>query len=281
MQKHETGDVLDRTAQEVVKAAAMPTQFAFERLFTFLDNVGEAVTLLVQAIGCALTRRAVWVDSLAYMGVLGVNSLMIVVVTVMFSGMVLSLYSSLLAVKYGAGSYVGGGLGLSLVREMAPVVTAVVVTARAGSAIAAEIGSMKVSEQIDALRSLAIGPIEYLVAPRILAGLVAFPMLTVFANAAGLVGGYFVAVASRVPGGSFEQSLAQMVTGRDITMGLIKAAVFGLVVTLVCCQQGLRTTGGATGVGRSTTNAVVISIVLIYMLNFFLAILMFGPGART
>ncbi len=281
MQKHETGDVLDRTAQEVVKVAAMPTQFAFERLFTFLDNVGEAVTLLVRALGCALTRRAVWVDSLTYMGVLGVNSLMIVVVTVTFSGMVLSLYSSLLAVKYGAGSYVGGGLGLSLVREMAPVVTAVVVTARAGSAIAAEIGSMKVSEQIDALRSLAIGPVEYLVAPRILAGLVVFPMLTAFANVAGLVGGYFVAVASRVSGGSFEQSLAQMVTGRDITMGLIKAAVFGLVVTLVCCQQGLRTTGGATGVGRSTTNAVVISIVVIYMVNFFLAMLMFGPGVRT
>ena len=281
MQKHETGDVLDRTAQEVVKVAAMPTQFAFERLFTFLDNVGEAVTLLVRALGCALTRRAVWVDSLTYMGVLGVNSLMIVVVTVTFSGMVLSLYSSLLAVKYGAGSYVGGGLGLSLVREMAPVVTAVVVTARAGSAIAAEIGSMKVSEQIDALRSLAIGPVEYLVAPRILAGLVVFPMLTAFANVAGLVGGYFVAVASRVSGGSFEQSLAQMVTGRDITMGLIKAAVFGLVVTLVCCQQGLRTTGGATGVGRSTTNAVVISIVVIYMVNFLLATLMFGPGVRT
>ena len=105
--------------------------------------------------------------------------------------------------------------------------------------------------------------------------------LTAFANVAGLVGGYFVAVASRVSGGSFEQSLAQMVTGRDITMGLIKAAVFGLVVTLVCCQQGLRTTGGATGVGRSTTNAVVISIVVIYMVNFFLAMLMFGPGVRT
>lgn len=281
MQKHETGDVLDRTAQEVVKVAAFPTRFAFEQLFTFLDNVGEAVILLARAIGSALSKRAVWVDSLTYMGVLGVNSLMIVVVTVTFSGMVLSLYSSLLAVKYGAGSYVGGGLGLSLVREMAPVVTAVVVTARAGSAIAAEIGSMKVSEQIDALRSLAIGPVEYLVAPRILAGLVVFPMLTAFANVAGLVGGYFVAVASRVSGGSFEQSLAQMVTGRDITMGLIKAAVFGLVVTLVCCQQGLRTTGGATGVGRSTTNAVVISIVVIYMVNFFLAMLMFGPGVRT
>lgn len=281
MQKHETGDVLDRTAQEVVKVAAFPTQFAFEQLFTFLDNVGEAVILLVRVIGCALTQRAVWVDFLTYIGVLGVNSLMIVVVTVAFSGMVLSLYLSLLAVNYGASSYVGGGLGLSLVREMAPVVTAVVVTARAGSAMAAEIGSMKVSEQIDALRSLAIGPIEYLVAPRILAGVVVFPMLTVFANVAGLAGGYFVAVASQVSGGSFEQSLAQMVTGRDITMGLIKAAVFGVVVTLVCCQQGLRTTGGATGVGRSTTNAVVISIVVIYMVNFLLATLMFGPGVRT
>ena len=153
MQKHETGDVLDRTAQEVVKVAAMPTQFAFERLFTFLDNVGEAVTLLVRALGCALTRRAVWVDSLTYMGVLGVNSLMIVVVTVTFSGMVLSLYSSLLAVQYGAGIYFGGGPEPSILRDLAPVTPAVVFTTRAGPVIAAGVGSITVTEQITAPRS--------------------------------------------------------------------------------------------------------------------------------
>lgn len=278
MLKHDSGDVLDRTAQEVVKVAAIPTRFAFDQLFTFLDTVGEAVLILSRSIVATFSRPAVWKDSVSQIGILGVNSLLLVMVTVAFSGMVLALYSSQLLVRWGVASFVGGGLGLSIVREIAPVLTAVVVTARAGSAIAAEIGSMKVSEQIDALRSLAIGPIEYLVAPRILASVLVFPLLTAFANITGLLGGYVVAIANRVPAGSFQQSLAQMVTGRDISMGLIKAAVFGLVVALVCCQQGLRTTGGATGVGRSTTNAVVIGIVLIYILNFFLAAVMFAPG---
>ncbi|MEI6914334.1 MAG: ABC transporter permease, partial [Armatimonadota bacterium] len=216
-----------------------------------------------------------WADAIAQMGVIGVSSVLLVVITVTFSGMVLSLYSSQLSQQWGIGSYVGGGLALSIVREISPVLTAVVLTARAGSAIAAEIGTMEVTEQVDALRSLAISPIEFLVAPRLIASVFVFPMLTVFANISGLVGGYFVAVSQGISGGAFEESVQMMGSGHDISMGLVKAAIFGLLVAIVCCQQGLRTHGGATGVGRATTNAVVISIVMIYITNFFLAYVMF------
>ncbi len=277
----EPGDILDRTATEIVKAAAMPTQYASAQALEFLETIGEAVRMFVQSLRYIITSPVTWVDSISQMALIGVNSLVLVMITVAFSGMVLSLYSSLLLVKWGVGSYVGGGLALSVVREIAPVLTAVVVTARAGSAIAAEIGSMKVTEQIDALRSLSINPVHYLAAPRILASIIVFPMLTIFANFTGILGGYFVAIANGVAAGSYRESINRVLTGYDISMGLVKALTFGFVVALVCCQQGMRTKGGATGVGRSTTNAVVISIVLIYILNFFLAYLMFGQhGAK-
>lgn len=272
----EPGEILDRTATEIVRVAALPTKYASAQVLEFFEVIGEAVRLLLTSLRYMVCSPAPWVDSLNHISAIGVNSLLLVMITVAFSGMVLSLYSSLLLVKWGIGSYVGGGLALSIVREIAPVLTAVVVTARAGSATAAEIGSMQVTEQIDALRSLSINPVQFLVAPRIIASLVVFPMLTAFGNATGIFGGYLVAIANGVASGSFGGSVTRMVSGYDISMGLLKALIFGLIVALVCCQQGLRTKGGATGVGRSTTNAVVISIVMIYISNFFLAYLMFG-----
>lgn len=270
------GDILEKTAQELVQVAAAPTRYASQQALEFLETLGEAVYLLTNSLRYTITRPGTWADAVSQMGIIGVNSLVLVMITVAFSGMVLSLYSSMLLVKWGVGSFVGGGLALSIVREIAPVLTAVVVTARAGSAIAAEIGSMKVTEQVDALRSLSINPVEFLVTPRVAASVIVFPMLTVFADWTGMLGGYLVAVFEGVASGAFKESVQRMLSGYDISMGLVKAAIFGLVVALVCCQQGLRTRGGATGVGRSTTNAVVISIVTIYILNFFLAYLMFG-----
>jgi len=269
-------EILDRTAQGLVRAAGYPSRFALRQILDFLESIGECLTLLAGSLRFIASRRVVWRDAVNQMSSIGVDSLVLVMITVAFSGAVLALYSTLVLARWGVSSYIGGGLVLSVVREIGPVLTAVVVAARAGSAIAAEIGTMKVTEQVDALRSLAISPVEYLVAPRILASLVVFPMLTVFADFMGAFGGYLVAVARGVSGGAFLESIETLVEAYDITMGLVKAVVFGVVVSLVCCQQGLRTRGGATGVGRSTTNAVVISIVLIYILNFFLAYLIFG-----
>jgi phospholipid/cholesterol/gamma-HCH transport system permease protein len=159
---------------------------------------------------------------------------------------------------------------------MGPVLTAVVVAARAGSAMAAEIGSMKVTEQVDALRALAVDPVQYLVVPRLVAAVVMLPAITILADVVGTAGGYIVAVINGVPGGSFMSSLQSFVDPGDVTKGLLKTVFFGATIAIVGCYEGLQTTGGATGVGRSTTRAVVLSIVLIYISNFFLAYVLFG-----
>ncbi len=269
-------DFIDHVGDELVAAAAVPGVITYRALHLFFEFIGDSTLLFCRTAG-RIFRGAVPIrETVNQMAVIGVNSIPIVLITVAFSGMVLSLYSAQLFVKWGVGSYVGGGIGLSITREIAPVLTAVVVAARAGSAMAAEIGSMKITEQIDALRALAVSPVEYLVVPRFLASVLMLPVLGVFGDIIGMAGAYFVAVVNGVPSGSFLSSIEAMVTSRDITMGLIKTLFFGAVIAIVGCQQGLRTQGGATGVGRATTAAVVVSIVLIYILNFFLAYIMFG-----
>ena len=266
---HEVGD-------DLALVAAVPGEITYRTLYRFFGFVGDTTILLFQSLRKIVLGALPFRETITQMAVVGVNSIPIVIVTVAFSGMVLSLYSAELMVKWGIGSYVGGGIGLSITRELAPVLTAVVVAARSGSAMAAEIGSMKVTEQVDALRSLAVSPVEYLVAPRFVASVLMLPILTTFADIIGVAGAYLVAVVNGVPSGSFISSVQSMVTGRDVTMGLIKTLFFGAVLAIVGCQQGLQTEGGATGVGRATTNAVVMSIVIIYILNFFLAYVMFG-----
>jgi phospholipid/cholesterol/gamma-HCH transport system permease protein len=189
---------------------------------------------------------------------------------------VIALYFSKFLIEYGAGELTGAVVALSLGRELAPVLVGVVVAARSGSAIAAEIGTMKVTEQIDALRSLAVNPVDYLIAPRLLASLIVMPLLCVLADWAGLLGGYLIACWQGVPSSSFPQSIQSYCTPRDFYMGMIKTIVFGGIIALVGCYEGMITTRGATGVGQSTTMSVVLSIVLIYIANFFLAYVMFG-----
>jgi len=215
-------------------------------------------------------------DTIGQMALIGVASLPIVLVTVAFSGAVLSLYMSQLVVKWGVGSYTGAVVGLSIAREIGPVLTAVVVAARSGSAIAAELGSMKVTEQIDALRALAISPVQYLVVPRLLAAMIMLPLIAVLADIVGTSAGYLVAVVNGVAGGGYISSLKTQVLPSDVVLGLVKTIFFAVGSVMVGSQQGLQTTGGATGVGRSTTNAVVISIGVIYILNFCLAYVRFG-----
>ena len=266
---HEIGD-------DLVMAAGVPGEITYRTLYRFFDFIGDSSLLLFQTL-CRMLRGALPArETIKQMELVGVNSMPIVLVTVAFSGMVLALYTAQQMVRFGVGSYVGGGVGLSVTRELAPVLTAVVVAARSGSAMAAEIGSMKITEQIDALRSLAVSPVEYLVGPRFVASVIMLPILTIFADIVGIAGAYFVAVVNGVSSGAFISSVQNMVAPRDVMMGLIKTVFFGGVLAIVGCQQGLRTDGGATGVGRSTTTSVVISIVIIYILNFFLAYAMFG-----
>jgi phospholipid/cholesterol/gamma-HCH transport system permease protein len=270
------GEILHDVGDEFVAVVAMPGELTYATLNKFFEFIGEVSILLARTLKFIFRAKINIRDAFNQMAFIGVASLPIVLITVTFSGAVLALYMSQLVVKWGIGSFTGAVVGLSIAREIGPVLTSVVVAARAGSAIGAELGSMKVTEQIDALRSLAVSPVQYLVVPRLLAGVIMLPVLTIFGDVVGILGAYWVAVINGVAGGGFVSSLKAQVLPYDVMMGLLKTVFFGIVIVIVGAQQGLQTTGGATGVGKSTTNSVVISIVIIYILNFFLAYVMFG-----
>lgn len=269
-------EILHDVGDELAAVVSVPGELTYRTLNRFFEFIGESALLMAKAARFIAKGAIDFRDTIQQMAFIGVASLPIVIITVTFSGAVLALYMSQIVVKWGLGSYTGGVVGVSIAREIGPVLTSVVVAARAGSSIAAEVGSMKVTEQIDALRALAVSPIQYLVVPRLLAAIVMLPVLAILGDVVGTLGGYLVAVVNGVAGGGFISSLRVQVVPYDILMGLLKTVFFAIVIVVVGVQQGMITRGGATGVGRSTTNAVVISIVIIYILNFLLAYVMFG-----
>jgi phospholipid/cholesterol/gamma-HCH transport system permease protein len=243
----------------------------------FFDGVGELSLLLGRSVGAILSGQIPLGELVRQMAFIGVHSLPIVLITISFSGMVLALHTATQFHKLGGDQFIGGLVALSMARETAPVLTSVVVAARVGSAIAAELGTMKVTEQIDALRALAVSPIYYLVVPRLLAAILMMPIVTVFANVAGMVGGGIVSIYfTHISSGVFTTSIQTWLTWRDVLLGLVKTLVFGATIALVGCDRGLRTTGGAAGVGRATTSSVVLAIVLVLISDYFLSALMFG-----
>ena len=244
-----------------------------------LTYVGEVSLLFGQAIKEMARGNIDLRDLVQQMAFIGVNSLVIALITSFASGAVIALYFSDFLQKYGVTSLVGAVVAMSMARELGPVLTGVVVAARAGSAIAAEIGTMKVTEQIDALRALAVNPVRYLVPPRLIAALVMMPMICLMADMSGIVGGYVIAVVFHgVPSATYPDGIRQFLVPSDFYLGMIKTVVFGLIIAIVGCHQGLKTKGGATEVGHATTNAVVLSIVLIYITDFFLANALFVYG---
>lgn len=246
-----------------------------------LIYIGEIALLLGQA-GRALRHGVDGRDLMEQMWAIGVNSVAVSVLTSFASGAVIALYFTPFLLHYGVGSFVGGVVALALSRELVPTLTGVVVAARAGSQIAAELGTMKVTEQVDALRALAVSPIQYLVVPRILAAVIMVPLVCALSDAVGIYGGYLVAVFQQhLPAALYGSSILENLTPWDFLGGMVKTLVFGAIVALVGCHQGLKTEGGATEVGRATTNAVVLSIVLIYITDYFLAYLMFHQDVTS
>jgi phospholipid/cholesterol/gamma-HCH transport system permease protein len=210
-------------------------------------------------------------EILAQMDSLGVGSLSIVVLTGMFTGMVLALQSSATLDVFGARPYVGRLVCVSMVRELGPVLTALMVTGRVGSSMAAELGSMVVTQQIDALRVLGTDPLRKLVAPRLLAGLVMIPVLTIISNALGIFGAGLISHYSlKLSWVYYWRSVGGALGMNDVIMGLSKPVVFGFILASVGCYRGLRTRGGTRGVGISTTQAVVEGSVLILATDFFM-----------
>lgn len=221
----------------------------------------------------ALERK----ETIKQMAVIGVDSLPIVLLTVAFSGMVSALHTTTQAIRIGISPYIGAGVAIAMAREVAPVLSGVMVAARAGSAMAAELGSMKITEQIDALRAIGVSPVQYLVLPRCFATSIMLVFITILSNIVGDWGGYIVAVSYGVPSASFISSIFHYLDFYDLAMGLVKSFFFGLIIALVSCREGLRAEGGAEGVGRATTSAVVISIILVFAADFILARIMFPP----
>lgn len=256
----------------VEQAGKVPVRFVYESL-TF---VGELWLLFWDFLRRVWRRPFEFQETLNQMAFIGASSVPIVALTTFSSGAVLSLYSADLLVRYGASSLAGATVGLAVTREIAPVLAGIMVAARCGSAMAAQIGSMAVTEQIDALRSLNVHPTNYLVVPRVLAGITMLPILCMVGVFSGVLGGYLVSVnLSGVASGSFMNSIKQWVDPADFQNGMWKTVVFGLIVGLVACQQGLRTSKGAVGVGEATTRTVVVTMVLIYVANYFMTAWLF------
>jgi phospholipid/cholesterol/gamma-HCH transport system permease protein len=243
----------------------------------FFEYAGGLTLLSAESVGFVARLRIRVAETVSQCAFLGVQSVIIVMLTSLFTGMVISLESAQTAVSYGFENFVGGAVAYSAVRELGPMLTAVVVAGRVGSAIAAELGSMVVTEQIEALRSMGLEPARFLVVPRLAALLLMLPLLTIFADVVSIIGGMWIAQTyAHIPYDSYISSVRQSIDFADVVKGLLKAFVFAAIIAMVGAYQGLSTRGGAAGVGKSTTGAVVISIILIFISNFVLSFLLFG-----
>jgi phospholipid/cholesterol/gamma-HCH transport system permease protein len=248
----------------------------------FLDLLLKPVLPLLEQVGAAVDltgKTLVWMIRPPYrpgllinaMDFIGVGSIFIVALTGIFSGMVLALQTTHSLRQFGAEGIVGSLVAISLTREIAPVFTALMVTARAGSSMAAELGNMRVTEQIDALVTMGVSPVQYLLSPRLLAAVLMMPLLCVLYSCVGMVGAWVVAVQwLGVDPGVFISNIEKYLVPSDFWMGQIKALVFGFLVCAIACAQGFNASGGAKGVGEATTRAVVQSAVAILIANYLL-----------
>jgi len=204
----------------------------------------------------------------------GVGSVLIVALTGLFTGMVFATQSWSAFERFGAESLVGPTVAITITRELAPVLSALMITMRAGSATCTELGTMRVTEQVDALETMAVSPVQYLLVPRVLAGLLMGPLLAMLFDTAGIFGGFAVAVLIKgLSVGTFLLRTQDIVGPDDVTEGLVKSAVFGLVVMLIACYRGYYASGGAKGVGQATTSAMVTSAVSVFVLDYLLGLL--------
>ena len=234
-----------------------------------LLEVQEFVRMVMQTGRALVTRPYYFRDIVEQFDVIGVGSMTVVLLTGMFTGMVLALQSGLTLDQFGARSMVGRLVSASMVKELGPVLTALMVAGRVGSGIAAELGSMMVTDQIAALRALGTDPIRKLVLPRVLAGLIMVPFLTCISVAVGLFGAWLITITQlKVASSVYWNSVVMGLYIQDVWMGIIKPFFLGFVIVTIGCHVGLRTRGGTQGVGRSTTNAVVAGSVAVLVVNF-------------
>jgi phospholipid/cholesterol/gamma-HCH transport system permease protein len=247
------------------------------RVQAALEDLGRMILFAVEAAAWMFRppfRPELIISQMAF---IGVGSAFIVGATGLSAGMVFALQMNYALKQFAAENFVGGSVGFSLARELAPVFTALMVTGRAGSAIATELGTMRVTEQIDAMESMAVNPIQYLVVPRIIASVVMFPVLTMVFNVIGYAGGFMMGVyVARIPIGPFVEHTREFMDPADILHGLLKALVFGTIVAVITTWRGYAASGGAKGVGEGTTRAVVMSSIAVLIADYVITFIAVG-----
>ncbi|MEI7891806.1 MAG: ABC transporter permease [Myxococcales bacterium] len=255
-------------ATRVTEALLRPILDAF-------DDVGATVLLGVEAVFWMVRPPFRWAQLLLALDFVGAGSTFIVALVGLFTGMAFTVSTIVGFRQFSAEGMVGGVVALALTRELAPVLTSVVVTARAGSTMASELGNMRVTEQIDAITTMGVSPVQYLVVPRVVATTLMLPLLAVCFGVVGMAGAYIVAVVWQgIDPGLFFDKIKQFVEVRDLRMMLVKSVCFGLIVSVVCCKKGFHASGGARGVGEATAQAVVASIVAIFASDYVITTLL-------
>jgi phospholipid/cholesterol/gamma-HCH transport system permease protein len=250
-------------------------EWVLEAPLSFLDDLGGTVTLAWQAITWLVRPPFRFAPFLQAFDFIGAGSSFIVALVGLFTGMAFTVSVIVGFRQFSAEGMVGGVVALALCRELAPVLAAVVVTARAGSTMASELGNMRVTEQIDAITTMGMSPVQYLVVPRIVATTVMLPLLAFFFGLAGMGGAYAVAVGTQnIDPGLFWDKVGAFVRFADVAMTLEKATVFGFIVSIICCKKGFHASGGARGVGEATAQAVVASIVAIFAADYLVTLLL-------
>lgn len=249
---------------------------ALQNIRPLVQSFGFFIVFIAQSLRQLVGEKIRWNLMLIQMRTIGVNSMFIVMLTGLFTGMVMALQTGRAFQLFQAETLTGAVCTLAIIKELGPVLATLMITARSGSAMAAQIGTMQVSQQIDALTSMAINPMGYLVAPRIFAAIVVTPMLTAMFDFIGVLGSYIVGVGLlKINHAVFIEKIITYTDTTNIVEGLFKSAVFGLILSSISCYKGFFTRGGAEGVGRSTTEAVVLSSVSILVFDYFLTALLF------
>ncbi len=242
----------------------------------FLDESGRIMILFYKTLTLTFRPPFDLRNLFKQIEEVGVKSIPVVLITGAFTGMVLALQSYTGFKRFNAEAFVGTVVALSMTRELGPVLSGLMVSGRVGSAMAADLGTMQVTEQIDALYTLATNPIKYLIVPRFLAAVIVMPILTIFADVIGILGGYLISVELLGSNPTiYIRRTYDYLDLEDIYIGLFKACVFGMIIAIIGCYQGFNTQGGAEGVGKSTTRAVVVSSLLILIANYFITALFF------
>lgn len=247
-----------------------------DKIFAVLEELGNVTTLAIKVVKDILRGKVNLRLVFEQMVKVGFESLPLALVTSAFVGMVFAIQIAGEFSRFGAGKFVGGLMAIAMAREFGPAITGIVVAARVAAAITAELGTMQVTEQIDALKALGASPERYLVIPRFLATTFMLPLLTILTIITGFTGGFVVAIyVGRINPVQYMETAQNMVKLWDVFGGILKTAVFGMIISIIACYKGLTTKGGAKGVGEATTSSVVVTLISLFIVNYFLSMLFF------